>query len=413
VIDVGEIVTLQARTCVGEMRLLHRALTLGGGDVRAPSLCLIGPASSCTFFYRPYRLIAHGTAAAVHYLASVLIGRALDTPASPVHPSVIADFLPGLAPFLFAEIQEIQSAAIEAAATAVHFISPTHVLQWYGRKQVSGPQSDAETLLFAMIAAVLASSVCSECHEQLFRFICQISESESLPRSLALVILLVGRDVWGKFQSKHKFFAKVARLLFAGRCLPLVQPLYSCVCVSDQETFFASVREILSESPTSEEGRALCSLISALALSHRSVFGARGSLELAKIAAGYAGFAEFAEQELARHAAAFRNVASDGESLAIGTADGWLYTFRKRKQMLETKICDGAIDCVSIGPGNWALALSLQQSVAKVVPFAKVGIIRPKERVIKIDVSEWNAECEIVWRGPDAGDVSIRCAPAT
>jgi hypothetical protein len=244
----------------------------------------------------------------------------------------------------------------------------------------------------------------------LFRLLCQISDSESLPRSLALIVLLIGREVWAKFQSRRRLFVRATRLLLAGRCLPVFQQVYSLACAAEQDAFLASVREIVAEGPAPEEGRALCGLISAMAFDNPSVFGARGSLELARIAAGCPALAEFAERELTGHVAAFPNVASDGDALAIATVDRWLHAFRKRRPTLEVKICSGAIDCVSIGPGKWAIPVSPQEGIAKVVCLARGGILRPRERVIEFDVEEWNEVCKIIWAGPEAADVSIRKA---
>jgi hypothetical protein len=406
-IDVSEIVTLQAKTCMGEMRVLHRALT----DPASPvSPCLIGPEHSCTFFYAPHLFVSSDPATAsptvtgVHYLASVLISRALGATVTPLHPSAVVDFLPGLAHFLFSETQEIQIAAIEAAAAAVSSISPAHAVRWTRPHA----RSNGERLLIAMTAAVFPSYVDNDLHESLFRFLCQTSESEALPRSLALIILIVGRDVWSKFQKKRKLFTRATRILLSGKCLPVFRQIFSLVCAAEQEAFVASIKEVLSDGPSLEEARALCALITDVAFDNRSVFGARGSLELARISVQYGAFAEVAEQELRRHISAFRNVALEGETLAIGTADGWLYTFRKRKKESYVRVCNGAIDCVSIGPGNWTLAVSVQEAVAKVVPVAKGRTFGLRERVLALDVDDWNAGCEIVWNGPDAGDVIIR-----
>jgi hypothetical protein len=213
--------------------------------------------------------------------------------------------------------------------------------------------------------------------------------------------------VWGKFQSKRKLFARITRFFLLDKWIPVVRQVYLVACAMEQDAFLGSIREILADNPTTEEGRALCALVSAVAFNNPFAFGARGSLELAKIAATSSAFAEFAEQELERHVHAFGTVESKGDVLAIGTTDGWLYTFKKRKPMLELKICDGSIDWVSIGPEMWTLVVSLQDAVGKVVPLTKAGILRPRNRVIAIDVEEWNAGCEIVW-GSEPGEVSIK-----
>jgi hypothetical protein len=184
--------------------------------------------------------------------------------------------------------------------------------------------------------------------------------------------------------------------------------MYSLVYATEQDAFLTSIRDIFSDNLTLDECQAICRLITSVAFNNRSVFGPRGALELAKIAAQHSGFAEIAEQELVRHIEMFQNVVKDGDSLVIGTIDGWIYAFKKRKMQLEVKVCEGAIDCVSIGPGNWVLAISLQGAIGKVIPLAKVGLFRPKERIIQINVDEWNDGCEIVWQGPEADDVIVR-----
>jgi hypothetical protein len=403
VIDVAEVITFQAKTCVGEIRLLAQALECR--DQRKVGCCFVGVHQSCTLFWPSQSvdaraaLSASHSVAALHYLSLVLIARALDTQSTAPAPESIAAILPGLTPFVFSQSAEIQTAAIEACASALNCVSTNLAKAWSESVTPStAARSDAESLLFAMIAAVAASAIPRELHLPLLHFLWHVCESDALPRSLALVVLLIGRDVWSKVAKRLS--TPITRFVMLENCLPMVRHLYTLVCGSDQVMFVTAIRDLLSENLTADELRALCQLITAVALDTRSVFGPRGSLELARIAARGAAFADAAEPELAKHVAAFPSVANDGESLVIGTPDGWVYAFQRRKLQFEGKVCQSAIDCVSIGPGNWAFVLSTQDAVGRLVPITKAGR-KPREVAGGLDVSRWRRGCEIVWEGPE------------
>jgi hypothetical protein len=289
---------------------------------------------------------------------------------------------------MFAADLRVQTEATVAVAHLIGTISRPEALR------ISGTLAETSDRFLLAFTAIYADNLAPEKRGKLFQFLCERAEIDHPSASLAVIILIIGIDVWGS-----QVIARIMKLLITKSFLPLVTQLFNAFASTEFGLVVEGAKFLIMESRDKEIVRRVFEIITVVSVQHESLIGARGTRAIAMIAAQVPGIGEIAESCLAVHAEMFRNVAKFDKILLIGDEEGTISVFRRGKLVLQKQLFVCPITMISIDPnGKVAVAMAAQSRELKKFDIPTNGHFC--EPVVLPNVMDcWDNGITIGWEG--------------
>jgi hypothetical protein len=258
--------------------------------------------------------------------------------------------------------------------------------------------TECEHVLLAIIAIRRPELVPEDRRSESVAFLLSLARSSRTAASLAMVLLIIGRDHW--IRADSTVAVHIMHLWLTHDAFDDAKPLLLDFAARAPAVFLDAVRDVAHLIGV-DTARRLCELVDAVAFAGGGRgLGARASLAIAEIAVECPGLAGVANETIEKHAKCLRSVAREGTMTVVGLESGIVHVFRRNRRVGEVRLVDGPIEIVSVAPGErraGAVSLGKQKLFSFAVP--SPGILRRKGMNPQAAVvQQADANGQIVWR---------------